>query len=303
MSPASPGARGRLAAAWRRAGDVDPLALALRLGLLTLVLDASLHWFERVPLAAVAAFGLLMPGAARQRALWAAVLALTVAPLAWDWPFSDNHAYLKALFPLAVLCALSCPDPRAALATSARLLVGGTFLFATLWKLVLSPDFLDGTFFRVTLLTDGRFANVAVLAGGLDADQWYANDDALHDTLAGEVPWEESGFVEPPELARLACVATVFTALVEAGIALAFLWPAGRGPSRARNPLLLLFALATYPVATVRGFGWLLMTLGVAQTAPRQRGARLAYLAAWFAVEAFRSVPWDDALVAALGAG
>ena len=44
--------------------------------------------------------------------------------------------------------------------------VGLTFLFATLWKLALSPDFVDGRFFRVTLLTDARFENLAVLAGG-----------------------------------------------------------------------------------------------------------------------------------------
>jgi len=81
------------------------------------------------------------------------------------------------------------------------------------------------------------------------------------------------------------------------------LWPGGRGISRLRNPALLLFALVTYPVATVRGFGWLLMTMGIAQCDPARRTTRIVYVAVFCLVEIFRSVPWDDALVAAFGVG
>ena len=42
---------------------------------------------------------------------------------------------------------------------------------ATLWKVALSPDYLDGRFFRVTMLTDVRFEGFAQLAGGLTRDQ------------------------------------------------------------------------------------------------------------------------------------
>jgi hypothetical protein len=53
------------------------------------------------------------------------------------------------------------------------------FALAVLWKAVLSPDFLDGRFFRVTLLTDPRFGEVAMLAGGLTQDQLDQNRQSL----------------------------------------------------------------------------------------------------------------------------
>ena len=59
------------------------------------------------------------------------------------------------------------PAPATTLATSSRWLLGAAFAMAVLWKAVLSPDYVDGRFFRVTLLTDERFADAALLFGGL----------------------------------------------------------------------------------------------------------------------------------------
>jgi hypothetical protein len=279
----------------------DPLALPLRVGLLVLLLDASLFWFERVPVTLLAATGLLLPGALRARSLWAALLLLTTWPLFWNWPFSDNHDYLRALFCLAVWGALCSRDPVRTLAVSARALVGLTFLFATLWKVVLSPEFIDATFFRVSLLTDTRFQSLAVLAGGMTREAWEANDLVLGAYLSGEGAWE--GFSEPAALRRLALALTVFTAGIEGLIALAFLWPGRRGPARAADALLLLFAVTTFAFATVRGFGWLLAALGLAQCGPARRRTRLAYVAALLLLEVYHHVPWSRLLVEALGRG
>ena len=46
---------------------------------------------------------------------------------------------------------------------------------AVLWKAVLSPDYVDGRFFRVTLLTDERFADASLVFGGLSRDQMAQN--------------------------------------------------------------------------------------------------------------------------------
>lgn len=279
----------------------EPLALPLRVLLLALLLDAGSWWYVRVPVAAAAALGLLLPGLLTRRALWAA-LALGVAwPLAWNWPFSDNHDYLRAFACVAVLASLGAADPRATLATSARWLVGLTFLFATLWKLALSPDYLDGRFFRVTLLADVRFENLAVLLGGLTWEGWEAGAGALRAAAAGRRTLAEAGFAEPDALRRLAWALTLWTGLLEAAIAAAFLGPRGRGLSRLRDPLLLLFGATTFAFATVRGFGWLLAALGAAQTDADRRRTRLAYVGLFVLVELYRSVPWSGALVQALG--
>lgn len=284
---------------WR--AGVESLELPLRVALLALLLDASMYWFVRLPVAFAAALGLLLPGLLRARGLWAALLVLVAWPLLWNWPFSDNHDYLRALWCVAVLASLGAARPAPTLAASARWLLGLTFLFATLWKVALSPDYWDGTFFRVTLLTDTRFENLAVLAGGTTWEAWEAADAALRGAVAGRGSLEEAGFQEPPGVRRLAGVLTVWTGVVEALLAAAFLWPRGRGLSRLRDPLLLVFALTTFAFATVRGFGWLLASLGVAQVEAARWRTRLAYVGLFFVIEIYRSVPWSEALVEWLG--
>jgi len=271
--------------------------LALRVFLLVLLLDSPLLWMQRIPLEIASGLGLLLPRLMRDVRFWAVVSFLTAWPLVWNWPFSDNHDYLRCAVALAVTLACGARDPERALRVSARGLLVVTMGFATLWKLGLSADFVDGTFFRVALLSDGRFADLAVLVGGADWDALDAFDAALRSALAGgDVVWP-GAFVEPDRLRWLALFLTVFTGASEAAIAIAFAWPRFRA---ARNPLLLGFAAATYAFATARGFGWLLMTLGLMQCERDERLARGAYVAALFLIEAYRHVPWTRMLVDAL---
>jgi hypothetical protein len=274
------------------------MELALRVLLLVLLLDTPLFWFQRVPLQIAAGLGLLLPALARDARFWAGVTLLTAWPLVWNWPFSDNHDYLRALAALAVTLSLGAGDSTAVLRTSARLLVGGTFFFAALWKLALSPDFVSGTFFRVTLLADPRFHDLAVLAGGASWETLDAFDAALREFLAGRPEGWPGAFVEPAALRPLALALTGFTGAIEAAIAAAFLWPR---LARYRNALLIVFGASTFAFATVRGFGWLLMALGFAQCAADERRARIGYLATLFLIEIYRSVPWSRMLIDALG--
>jgi len=274
------------------------MELALRVLLLVLLLDASLFWFQRLPIQILCGLGLLLPALARDARFWAGLTLLTAWPLVWNWPFSDNHDYLRALAALSVTLALGARDPAATLRTSARLLVGGTFFFAALWKLVLSPDWLDGTFFRVTLLSDPRFHDLAVLAGGVSWETLDAFDAALRDYLAGKQGGWPGAFVEPAGLRPLALALTAFTGALEAAIAASFLWPR---LARFRNPLLIVFGASTFAFATVRGFGWLLMALGLAQCRDDERRARVGYVATLFLIEVYRSVPWSRMLIDALG--
>jgi hypothetical protein len=268
--------------------------LALRVFLLVLLLDSPLLWVQRVPLEIVCGVGLLVPRLLRDVRLWGSVTALTVWPIFWNWPFSDNHDYLRCFVALAVTLALGARTPERTLQLSARLLLAGTFGFATLWKLGLSPDFVDGTFFRVALLTDGRFADLAVLVGGASWETLDAFDAALRGFLGGGGGAWPVAFVEPAALRPLALGLTVFTGAIEAAITIAFLWPRF---ASARNPLLILFGLTTFAFATVRGFGWLLMTLGLMQCERRAPVARAGYVATLFLIEAYRQVPWSRMLV------
>jgi len=282
------------------------LELSLRLLLVALLLDSPAHWYFRVPVVLVAAAGLLVPGALRSRWLFAGLTLLTALPLFAGWPFSDNHDYLRCLLCLAAATCLCAPEPRRALAWNARMLVGLLFAFAALWKGVLAPDFVDGRFFRVTLLTDSRFHDLTVLAGAATPAVLAAYDEIVRMVLSGGSVgsgWPPPGFQVPVVLGRLATVATVFTLALELAIAVCFLWPSAGRPARLRNALLLVFGAITYAVAPVRGFGWLLCVLGVAQTRRREYRARWAFVALFALIEIYHSVPWSDALVRWLAGG
>ena len=56
---------------------------------------------------------------------------------------------------------------------------------AVLWKAALSPDYVDGRFFRVTLLTDERFADASLVFGGLSREQMAQNRAFLEAAARG----------------------------------------------------------------------------------------------------------------------
>ncbi|MFP8874884.1 MAG: hypothetical protein VCB42_10290 [Myxococcota bacterium] len=285
---------------WREALDrADPQDLALRLTLLYFVLEPGIHWQERVPVQALAAAALLVPGWLQSRGIWGLLAAVNAFRLLYLWPHADNHDYFATYWCLAIFVTRWAPDVPAALARSARLLLGCGFALALLWKAVLSPDFLNGDFFRLALLMDGRFPDLARLAGGLSL--------ALQEGNARFLAGQGGVFVEPPALVFLAGVMTTWTLAVEALLAVVFLWPDGSRPgpllSGLRDGLLILFCASTFAVAPVAGFGWLLVAMGVAQCGPGRTRVRGFYLATFLIILVYASVPWLELLADAFQGG
>ena len=177
---------------------------------------------------------------------------------------------------------------------------------AVLWKAVLSPDYVDGRFFRVTLLTDERFADASLVFGGLSRDQMAENRKFLEPLPEGAELLNPPAFVEPPRLRAFAAIATWGGLMLESLIALLCLMPekaclaeASRRRdafSLARHASLLAFCVTTYALAPVAGFGWLLATMGLAQCRPPQRVLRGAYLAVFILIVLYSEIPWTGVL-------
>jgi hypothetical protein len=259
---------------------LDAVDFALRLTLLDLLLRPVGVGAVRPLVLALAAAGLLIPGRQRSPALWLGLAGLLGLRVALDWPLGDNHAWLLFYWCLAAAIALAAGEARAILAANARLLVGLAFAFATLWKVALSPDFLDGTFFRVTLVTDRRMEPAAHVATGLSDAELAELRGRMERHVDVPLGGERAGPNVPARRARVAGLATVWTVAIEAAIALVFLWPWGRAAVALRDPLLILFCVTTYAVAPVQGFGWLLLAMGAAQAPPRP-ALRVAYAGAF----------------------
>jgi hypothetical protein len=273
--------------------------LAPRLTLLLLLLVPLGGWQVRPVVLLLAGAGLLGATLLRAPALWLLLALLTGWRAISDWPLADNHAYLLCYWCLAVLLSRWTPDPGAALARSGGLLVGLSFAFATLWKLVLSPDYLDGTFFRVWLLTDHRFEDFTLLVGGLTPSELDASRHFLQPprTLGEE---HLPALVEPPALRAAAALLTWGTAALEALIALLFLTPAAPRWRGLRHAALLAFCASAYAIAPVASFGWLLLAMGVAACPPGATRWRGAYLACFALLVLHDAIPWAAAALGRL---
>jgi hypothetical protein len=271
---------------------LGPLDGPLRLTLLALLLQPVGDWRVRPLATALAALGLLLPRALRSPWVWAALATLAGTRVVLDWPMADNHAYLLCWWTLAIAIALSSAEPPGLLATNARLLIGLVFVFATLWKAVLSPDFLDTRFLRVQMVTDDRLAPVATAIARLAPDELralrtYVSQHTDGPAAAADPP------PQPDRFRRTATLATWTVVALEALLALAFLVPPGWRLARRRDGLLLLFALGTYvAVAPVEGFGWLLLALGAAQADRTRAWVSPAYAAAFVALILSRGLIW-----------
>jgi hypothetical protein len=259
----------------------SPTTLALRLTLLGLLLrPIGVDWVL-VSVCLLAVAGLAVPRLMHQASFWWLLAGLAGIRVVGDWPMADNHAYLMGYWLLAI--ALSRPDDaHDTLARNARLLIGLTFAFASLWKVVLSPDYLDGTFFRVSMATDVRLEWFTRLAAGVDSSTL----EALRDHL--EAGTALTGAPESDRYRFAATLATWWNILINVALAVVFL-----GPPRVRigrNALLILYCAVTYAVATVDGFAWLLISMGVAQTSGRSRTTLAGYLAVFALVLAYREL-------------
>jgi len=269
---------------WRERLNFEPLRVLPLLTIVLLLTAAPEQWYLQGPLVALFALGVVRRRWLAKPAFWYVVATLLGTTVYLNWESSDNHKYLFVYWCLALCGAFSLPGEQqmAALATSSRWLIGLCMLLAVAWKLAM-PDYRDGSFFQFSLLADERLAHftsaVAVLSPQALMDNRLLEALLREGHLVGATV-HSVALTSSPAVARIAWAMTAWTVLIEGLLALVFLLPDRCGTAAVRNPLLLTFAVTTYLLAPVRGFGWMLMLLGAAQCEERDRAFRPLYLAA-----------------------
>lgn len=245
------------------AHDEDPLLLLLRASLVVLLVNSNDDILVLVAVAAVALVALPRPPVLRHPAFWGALFIGVGARQLATWHSIDDHIVVTTYWCGALALGLGARDARATIATSARFIVGSLFAFAAAWKLR-SGEFVDATFFRYSLLFDGRFETVARLIGGTTQAALDVNHEALRSldlaASSGEVILREGG--------RNRLLANAFTwwgVAIETTVAVAFLLPLPKPRGWMRHGSLIAFAATTYLLLPVAGFGALLLVLGAAQ--------------------------------------
>lgn len=271
------------------------LDLVLRATLLTLLLTGFGGFPIALLLQALCVIGLLMPRAGRRPALWWSCAALLAVFLIGDWPNPDNHIYGLAYWCVALALATGSDEPERVAAQSARWLLFLIFGLSLVWKVVVSPDFVDGTFFQVMLVSDPRFVDLAVLLGQLDASGG-TSATRIATQLAAPAHSSLGGLVLPGSGAvlNLALLLTAATVILEAWIAMALLAPVSSRIGRSVLIALGLFVVTTYAIAPVEGFGYLLVCMAMALVEPLRRGTRVALVALFATVLIHHWMPWAE---------
>lgn len=199
---------------------------------------------------------------------------------------ADNHTYLTVYWIIAIALSFQTKQRMESISLNARLLIGLCFGFATIWK-ILSPEFIDGTFFHFTFLTDPRFFDIAELIAGITPDIRHANLDSYNMIKSSTERKEIVQLISPPSLSTLSIFIAYWTVVLEGWIAVAFLAPVDSKISKYRDIPLLIFMITTYPIATVRGFATLLAVMGFAQCRGNNSKMRIIYLFIFLLVPIF----------------
>jgi hypothetical protein len=283
------------------AEGIGAIGLPLRLTAVLLLLRPQGPPLIQAAQLGLGTLALVSTPALQRSALWYSAALAVAVRIAWDWPLADNHVYLLAYWCLAIGLALGGAAPPATLARGARWLLASAMALAVLWKAALSPDYVDGRFFRMTLLVDERFEDVVRIAAGMDAAEIDRHRQALRPVAQGAELAADDTIVEPESFRRLSLVLTWGGLLWESALAAAFVAPLPLRRRWLRHALLLGFCGAVYPVAPVAGFGWLLLAIGLSQVPGEARAWRSAYVAVWLLVLAATELPWAWWVAEALG--
>lgn len=269
-------------------GGLPAYLTVARLTLVLLALYGGGAWAVRVPMTMVCVLGILSERVALSMVTWGGVTVLLMLTNLSQLYVIDNHKILLVYWCLALSLCLARPSHRP-LRFLARTLIGACFALSVLWKAI-APDFLDGSFFHHTLLTDSRFERFLILATGASPRLFARNSIAESALMGGEA--DEVYLSSTLPVSGLALAITVWTLLIEIAIAVAFLAPPRLAAlHRWRNVLLAAFIATIYPVATVIGFGWILCILGFAQCRHHERRAKAAYVALFLLLQVYL-VPW-----------
>jgi len=261
--------------------EIDGLGAVSRLTFLMLIASSGLDDMAEYVMIGLCVIGFVLPAVYRQAWLWFGISATMVCGQLPYWYEIDNHKYLMMYWCIVMFCSTLLPDKLKARSISfnARWLIAFCFLFATIWKAMV-PNYVDSSMFTLHLLEDPRFYPATMFVGGLTEDDLREVRKNLADLeeLSGEEKSVALLESVPPRLRYLAMFMTWFTIGFEGLIAACFLPLGVKFLDRIRHAMLILFGIAVYALATVQGFGLLLMTMGTAQCPMEKQKTRIGLI-------------------------
>jgi hypothetical protein len=134
----------------------DAVEIAAQFTLLTLLFAQVGNAFTRPFILLIAAMGILLHHGYRQPQIWLVLCFFTGFRVFYEWPMADNHAYLLALWCLALSIACFSQSTSQILANNARILIGLIFYWRVFKKsahlIIWMVPFFDICFWQTIVL-------------------------------------------------------------------------------------------------------------------------------------------------------
>lgn len=209
------------------------------------------------------AAALMFPQFVQMPWLWGSVAILHFAWILSAYHEADNHHYLIGYWCIALAVAFAgsgADEAEARMAESARLLIAGCFGAAVIAKMR-SKTFRNGSMFATLLMTDPRFATIAVYAGGATGQLIRTHRKAWSAVSSGEQASACAPF--PSRLLVTARLITWWAVGIEALVAALYI-PSFQGFAGWRESVLAVFVISTFAFVPVPAFGQILVILALA---------------------------------------
>ncbi len=220
------------------------------------------------------------------RIMWMLVSVLLIIHNSIFWLTVGNHQYLYTYWCIACTFVVFSKDPEYFLSVNARLLIGFTFFFATLWKLT-SGEFVDGSLIHYYLLTDYRLETLPMFFGNL-GQEILAQNRMLNRAIVS-APQEVVSIAlnTSPGVLILSKLMTYWTLLIEGSITFVFLFTWPRWAHDKRDIVFIVFILTTFFLLPVPTLSSILTLLGFAQCPLEKKKTLIAYILLFPLVQLF----------------
>lgn len=272
---------------WEQGGKtaINQTDLTLKLTILLYLLNNSNYWYVKIPVTIVCLLALLFSRYLYTKPLWLGLaLVMTVGNIPHYFEI-DNHKFLFIYWCLAIFICLYSDNFEYYLRQNAKWLIGLVFFFACLWK-SMSNDYLDGSFFVYSLLTDDRFIQFLLALNVIPKEVVEFNQSSLRYLVNDSPPPHQANLQFTYGIKQLAYFFTYWGLLLEGLIAVAFLLPLKTLFGRYRDYTLALFLVSTYLIAPVWGFGCILSIMGLSQSTEKK--FKVFYICLFFLMQVYR---------------
>lgn len=280
--------------------DNQFMTIVTSLTLATLIFHGYRHAYFAIPFQILAVAFLVLPALQRNGTYWFLITCFCGAAVWLNWHQADNHKYLLFYWTFVLYLALddSKAPRREVIRSGAYYLLLFTMFLAVIQKTI-SVDYLSGSFFEVTFLTDSRFSAFSALLTDMDSATLAENRNIYRQAM-DPMFFDQSlmNMVSSAQLHMLALVVSWINYLDQLAIALMLLVPLSTRWEIAKHLLLMVFIIGVYAVAPVIGFGWLIIIWGYCLVPENLLKLRLGYVALFFLLCAYE-FPWLSLLVPA----